>query len=59
MLVLADKKAKAKGYEDIDFKQMTAENLRFEDASFDCVSISFGLRNVVNKGNAIVNSLEF
>ena len=53
MLVLADKKAKAKGYEDIDFKQMTAENLRFEDASFDCVSISFGLRNVVNKGNAI------
>lgn len=53
MLSIAEKKAGAKEITDITFKQMSAESLRFEDKSFDCVSISFGLRNVVNKEKAI------
>jgi demethylmenaquinone methyltransferase/2-methoxy-6-polyprenyl-1,4-benzoquinol methylase len=53
MLSIAEKKSVAKGYDDITFKQMSAEKLRFEDDSFNCLSISFGLRNVVDKENAI------
>ena len=53
MLEIAANKSVLKGYEDIRFERMSAENLRYADATFDCLSISFGLRNVVVKENAI------
>lgn len=53
MLSIAESKAASKGYDDITFKQMSAENLDFPENTFDCVSISFGLRNVVQKDNAL------
>lgn len=37
----------------IDFKIMDAEQIEFEDNTFDCVSISFGLRNVTDKEKAL------
>ncbi len=37
----------------VDFVQSNAESLSFESNSFDCVSISFGLRNVTNKDIAL------
>lgn len=37
----------------LQFKQMSAENLLFENNSFHAVSISFGLRNVVRKRRAL------
>jgi demethylmenaquinone methyltransferase/2-methoxy-6-polyprenyl-1,4-benzoquinol methylase len=54
MLHLARAKAKQRGLgERLVFQPMSAERLAFEDASFDCVSISFGLRNVVDKEAAL------
>ena len=54
MLSFADKKAKAAGMnERIQWKVMSAESLEFADESVDCASISFGLRNVVNKEKAL------
>ena len=50
MLSLAGKKAALCGLEDrVDWKVMSAESLDFGDETIDCASISFGLRNVVNK----------
>lgn len=37
----------------IDYVQANAENLPFEDNTFDCITISFGLRNVTNKDKAL------
>ncbi|PJE78113.1 Ubiquinone/menaquinone biosynthesis C-methyltransferase UbiE [invertebrate metagenome] len=37
----------------IEFVQANAECLPFEDNTFDCVTISFGLRNVTNKDQAL------
>ena len=37
----------------ISFVQANAEYLPFADNSFDCVNISFGLRNVTNKNEAL------
>jgi len=37
----------------VDFQTMSAESLAFPDESFDCVTISFGLRNVVDKPKAL------
>ncbi|GAA6136293.1 bifunctional demethylmenaquinone methyltransferase/2-methoxy-6-polyprenyl-1,4-benzoquinol methylase UbiE [Arenicella sp. 4NH20-0111] len=37
----------------VDFCLVNAENLPFEDNSFDCISISFGLRNVTRKEEAL------
>lgn len=37
----------------VDFRRMSAESLCFDDQSFDCASISFGLRNVVRRAQAI------
>ncbi|HET8899636.1 MAG TPA: bifunctional demethylmenaquinone methyltransferase/2-methoxy-6-polyprenyl-1,4-benzoquinol methylase UbiE [Rhodanobacteraceae bacterium] len=37
----------------LDFAQMNAEALPFADASFDAVTIAFGLRNVTNKEQAL------
>ena len=41
------------GIIDVDFVQANAESLPFEDNTFDCVSIAFGLRNVTNKDVAL------
>lgn len=55
MLAGALLKQKEWGLQDknIIFKQMSAMDLKFADASFDVVTISFGLRNVVDKKRAI------
>jgi len=37
----------------VDFAVADAEALPFEDASFDCVTIGFGLRNVTDKAKAL------
>ena len=37
----------------IDFVQANAESLPFADASFECVTIAFGLRNVTDKAAAL------
>ena len=39
----------------IDAVQCNAEILPFADASFDCVSIAFGLRNVTDKAAALAS----
>ena len=41
------------GVIDVDFIQANAESLPFEDNTFDCVSIAFGLRNVTYKNTAL------
>ncbi|MCS5589292.1 MAG: bifunctional demethylmenaquinone methyltransferase/2-methoxy-6-polyprenyl-1,4-benzoquinol methylase UbiE [Candidatus Thioglobus sp.] len=41
------------GIIDVDFIQANAESLPFEDNTFDCVSIAFGLRNVTHKNTAL------
>ena len=41
--------------EGIDAVQCNAEILPFEDASFDCITIAFGLRNVTDKGKALAS----
>lgn len=54
MLNLARKKAVANASSSkVQWKEMSAERLEFEDDSLDCASISFGLRNVVNKEKAL------
>lgn len=37
----------------LDYVQANAEALPFEDGSFDCVTIAFGLRNVTDKSRAL------
>ncbi len=37
----------------IDFAQVNAERLPFEENYFDCITIAFGLRNVTNKQQAL------
>ena len=39
--------------ENITYTQVNAEYLPFEDNSFDCVCIAFGLRNVTDKETAL------
>jgi len=41
------------GIIDVEFVQANAESLPFEDNTFDCVSIAFGLRNVTHKNVAL------
>jgi demethylmenaquinone methyltransferase/2-methoxy-6-polyprenyl-1,4-benzoquinol methylase len=52
MLSLAGPKAKAAGL-NAEFRVMSATELAFSDASVDAVTISFGLRNVVDKDKAL------
>ena len=42
----------------IGYAQVNAENLPFQENSFDCVCIAFGLRNVTNKGVALHSMFE-
>jgi len=37
----------------VGYAQVNAESLPFPDASIDCISIGFGLRNVTDKGKAL------
>ena len=37
----------------VSIAQADAENLPFDDASFDCITIAFGLRNVTDKAAAL------
>lgn len=54
MLRFAQKKAAdAKLDHAIEWRTMSAENITVPDDSCDCLSISFGLRNVVNKDKAL------
>lgn len=39
----------------INFVEANAEDLPFEDNSFDCVTIAFGLRNVTNQNRALAS----
>jgi len=41
------------GIIDVEFVQANTESLPFEDNTFDCVSIAFGLRNVTHKNIAL------
>lgn len=43
--------------ENLDYAQVNAECLPFEDNSFDCISIAFGLRNVTDKAAALNSML--
>ena len=52
MLALGERKLKNHDLH-ADLQQMSAESLAFAPHSFDCVSISFGLRNVVNQSRAL------
>jgi demethylmenaquinone methyltransferase/2-methoxy-6-polyprenyl-1,4-benzoquinol methylase len=42
-----------KGVFGVDFVQLNAQYLPFNDNTFDCVSIAFGLRNVTDKEQAL------
>lgn len=41
----------------VDYAQANAEALPFEDESFDCITIAFGLRNVTDKDKALASML--
>lgn len=41
--------------ENVRYVQVNAEELPFPDASFDCVTIGFGLRNVTDKNKALAS----
>ncbi|MBP6682403.1 MAG: bifunctional demethylmenaquinone methyltransferase/2-methoxy-6-polyprenyl-1,4-benzoquinol methylase UbiE [Halioglobus sp.] len=43
--------------DNLEFVQADAQNLPFPDASFDCVTIAFGLRNVTDKDAALRSML--
>jgi len=54
MLALAKAKSSQRQFSNLcDFHQMSAEKLNFADATFDCITISFGLRNVVDREKAL------
>ena len=56
MLALGKDRIINQGYVgNIQYALADAENLPFNDDSFNCVAISFGLRNVTNIGNALVS----
>jgi demethylmenaquinone methyltransferase / 2-methoxy-6-polyprenyl-1,4-benzoquinol methylase len=45
--------ARRRGSAAVDFQEGDAMNLQFPDASFDVVTIGFGLRNVADRGQAL------
>ena len=54
MLEVGREKLRDKGlFKNIEYVQANAEALPFADNSFDCITISFGLRNVTNKDQAL------
>lgn len=54
MLQIASKKIKKRGYAScISLQEASLLDLPFEDRCFDCISISFGIRNVTNVNQAL------
>ena len=54
MLEEGRKRLLDKGYAgNIDFVEANAEDLPFDDNSFDCITIAFGLRNVTHQDKAL------
>ncbi|WP_392562895.1 bifunctional demethylmenaquinone methyltransferase/2-methoxy-6-polyprenyl-1,4-benzoquinol methylase UbiE [Orbus sturtevantii] len=54
MLKVGRDKLRDKGlFKNIEYVQANAEELPFADNTFDCITISFGLRNVTNKDKAL------
>lgn len=54
MLKVGREKLQNKGlFKNIEYVQANAEALPFQDNYFDCITISFGLRNVTNKDQAL------
>jgi len=53
MLALARQKSVQRGMQDIDWRVEDAQALGFADASFDVVSIAYGIRNVDDAGQAL------
>lgn len=54
MLRVGRDKLRDKGlFKNIEYVQANAEALPFADNTFDCITISFGLRNVTNKDKAL------
>ena len=41
----------------VSIAQVDAQNLPFDDATFDCITIAFGLRNVTDKDAALASML--
>ncbi len=54
MLVIARKKAVAKGLDTITFKSGDSEGLEFADNTFDFVTVAFGVRNYENLEKGIL-----
>ncbi len=53
MLKIAQNKIDSKKYKNIIFNLMDSERLTFDEASFDLVTVGFGIRNLVNKEKCI------
>ncbi|KAG0724888.1 2-methoxy-6-polyprenyl-1,4-benzoquinol methylase, mitochondrial [Chionoecetes opilio] len=53
MLGVGRKKAQALGYQGIDWVCGDAQKLPFEESEFDCYTIAFGIRNVVDVQKAL------
>lgn len=54
MVAIGEKKVKGKPYADaLSFQIASALDLPFEDGTFDCVTISFGIRNVTDVKGAL------
>jgi demethylmenaquinone methyltransferase / 2-methoxy-6-polyprenyl-1,4-benzoquinol methylase len=54
LLAIAGRKTKEAGLVDkITFREGNAERLPYENGQFDAVTITFGLRNINNRGNAL------
>lgn len=48
MLEIAKQKSKTRSQQSVDFVQADALNLNFDDATFDAVTVGFGVRNFQN-----------
>jgi demethylmenaquinone methyltransferase / 2-methoxy-6-polyprenyl-1,4-benzoquinol methylase len=53
MLKVGRDRATAKGYDNLEITQGTAESLPFPDKSFDAYTIAFGIRNVPRRDDAL------
>jgi demethylmenaquinone methyltransferase / 2-methoxy-6-polyprenyl-1,4-benzoquinol methylase len=54
LIEIARKKTKRAGLDDkITFREGNAEHLPYQNEQFDAVTITFGLRNINNRGNAL------